>query len=95
MVSREEPRTNISCYSTKTVTVTVDADEPAKFKRNLKPLEERTDDKVVPTYIKNCDSAEDYASACACWGITATTSTAPTPTKTVTETVTEDYCEDL
>jgi hypothetical protein len=79
---------------TTTVTVTVDADEPAKFKRNVQPLEQR-DEKVIPTYIKNCASPEDYAAACSCWGITATTSTAPTPTSTVTSTVTEDYCEDL
>lgn len=82
-------------YSTETVTVTVDVDEPAKFKRNVKaPLEQR-DEPAIPTYVKNCKSPEDYAAACSCWGITATTETAPTPTKTETVTVTEDYCEDL
>ncbi len=82
-------------YSTTTVTVTVDPEEPAKFKRDLKVRAATEMPTAVPAYASGCDKPERYASACSCWGITATTSTAATPTKTVTVTVTSDYCEDL
>lgn len=84
-------------YSTTTVTVTVDPDEPAKFKRDgsLNYRAATVKPTAVPAYASGCDSAARYSSACSCWGITATTSTAPQPTSTVTVTVTADYCEDL
>lgn len=47
----------------------------------------------MPAYATHCSSAAAYASACNCWGITPSVTTAPTPTVTVTTTV--DYCDDL
>ena len=82
---------------TTTVTVTVEADEPAKFKRAA-GLEYRAATSIptdIPAYASSCGEPSEYAEACSCWGITATTSTAPTPTSTVTVTETADYCEDL
>jgi len=48
----------------------------------------------VPTYASACSGAVRYKSACSCWGITATVTTAPTPIVTVvsTVTVTPDEC---
>jgi hypothetical protein len=82
---------------TTTVTVTVEAGEPAKFKRAA-GLEYRAATEVptdIPAYATACPNVGEYAEACSCWGITATTTTAPTPTSTATVTVTADYCEDL
>jgi len=84
--------------TTTTVTVTVDADAPAKFKRANGAVAPRQATEVptaVPAYASSCDTNTKYASACACWGITAGVTTAPQETVTVTSTVTEDYCEDL
>ncbi|OAA78551.1 hypothetical protein LEL_05374 [Akanthomyces lecanii RCEF 1005] len=82
--------------TTTTVTVTVDPDEPAKFKRENHEVRAATEvPTAVPAYASGCDSASRYSSACSCWGITATATTAKQPTKTVTVTVTSDYCEDL
>ena len=36
----------------------------------------------VPSYASACSGTSRYSSACSCWGITATTSTAPAPTVT-------------
>jgi len=47
---------------------------------------------VVPAYASECGGAAGFASACSCWGITATVSTAPRPTVTVTSTL--DYCDE-
>ncbi|EOO01884.1 putative lipase esterase family protein [Phaeoacremonium minimum UCRPA7] len=79
-----------------TVTVTVD-EEPttAVVKRDF-ALEIRQATEVptaIPTYAAVCSSAEKYASACSCFGVTGSVTTAPTPTVTVTTTI--DYCEDL
>ncbi|KAM3432444.1 hypothetical protein MY4824_006521 [Beauveria thailandica] len=82
--------------TTTTVTITVDPDEAPKSKRA--DIEVRAATEVptaVPAYASGCDSASRYSSACACWGITASATTAAQPTKTVTVTVTSDYCEDL
>lgn len=84
--------------STVTVTVTVDADGPAKFRRNAPNVAARQATEVptaIPAYASSCNNVERYASVCSCWGITAAVTTAPQPTSTVTSTVTEDYCEDL
>ena len=40
----------------------------------------------VPRYATACSGAAQYSSACSCWGVTASTVTAPTPTHTVTVT---------
>lgn len=87
----------LDSFSTTTVTVTVDPEEPAKFKR-AEGLEVRAATEsptAVPAYASSCDKDGEYASACSCWGITATTKTGATPTKTTTVTVTTDFCEDL
>ncbi|KAG5980689.1 hypothetical protein E4U55_003771 [Claviceps digitariae] len=83
--------------TTITVTVTVEPDEPvSKTKRGI---ENRAATEVpnatVPDYASSCKKAGKYASACSCWGITPTVSTAPVPTETRTVTVTLDFCEDL
>lgn len=43
---------------------------------------------LVPPYASACSGAVDYSSACSCWGITASITTAPAPITTITETVT-------
>ncbi|KAG9256185.1 uncharacterized protein F5Z01DRAFT_672180 [Emericellopsis atlantica] len=83
---------------TTTVTVTVDADEPAKFKREAAALEYRAETVLptdIPAYASSCDDPPEYSSVCSCWGITSAVTTAPTPTETKTVTTTVDYCEDL
>lgn len=83
-------------YSTVTVTVTVDPDEPATLtKRGVEYRAATEAPTAVPAYASSCQSAGKYSSACSCWGITAVVTTAPVPTKTATVTVTADYCEDL
>ncbi|CAK7230375.1 hypothetical protein SCUCBS95973_007551 [Sporothrix curviconia] len=42
---------------------------------------------ALPSYATACSSAAAYASACSCWGLTGTVSTAPTPTITITSTI--------
>lgn len=48
----------------------------------------------VPTYAGACSGAVRYSSACSCWGIKASTTTAPTPIRTITTyvTVTASVC---
>ncbi len=49
---------------------------------------------VIPDYAANCANAAEYISACSCFGLTGTVTTAPTPTVTITTTVI-DECEDI
>ncbi|OAA69816.1 hypothetical protein ISF_03086 [Cordyceps fumosorosea ARSEF 2679] len=82
--------------TTTTVTVTVDPDAPKLKRENQHEVRAATEiPTAVPAYASGCDSAARYSSACSCWGITASATTAAQPTKTVTVTVTSDYCEDL
>ena len=78
-----------------TVTVTVEAEGTLVAKRDaaLEIRQATVIPSALPTYASACSSPAAYASACSCWGITATVTTAPTPTVTVTSTI--DYCEDL
>lgn len=46
----------------------------------------------VPTYASACSGTVRYSSACSCWGITAMTTTVPTPTVTATVTTTVSGC---
>ncbi|KAK4228311.1 hypothetical protein QBC38DRAFT_158782 [Podospora fimiseda] len=78
-----------------TVTVTVD-----DFGQPIPtPLNKRADSPVtvtasnIPSYADNCANAAEYRVACQCFGLTASVTTAPTPTVTVTTTV--DWCDDL
>lgn len=48
---------------------------------------------AIPDYASPCVDDAEYSSACSCWGITAATTTAATPTKTEIVTVTQAYCE--
>jgi hypothetical protein len=78
-----------------TMTVTVEAsDTPSSAaKRGLEIRQTTVIPQSLPTYATACSSAAEYASACSCWGITPTVSTASTPTVTVTSTV--EVCDDL
>ncbi|KAB5585513.1 hypothetical protein GE09DRAFT_1210122 [Coniochaeta sp. 2T2.1] len=80
---------------TVTVTVTVDGDEaaPTKAKRDLEYRAATASPSVLPTYATAACDAAAYASACSCYGVTGSVTTAPTPTHTVTSTI--DYCDDL
>ncbi|KAH6621434.1 hypothetical protein B0J18DRAFT_491716 [Chaetomium sp. MPI-SDFR-AT-0129] len=80
-------------------TVTVTVENPpatpthAHTKRDL--LENRQVTVVptaIPDYAENCVDAAEYISACSCFGLTGSVTTAPAPTVTVTTTV--DYCEE-
>ena len=85
--------------SSSTITVTIDeeyAPIETGAKRDLGYLEARqvtVTASSIPTYAAVCSSAERYASACSCFGVTGSVTTAPQPTVTVTTTV--DYCDDL
>ncbi|POR32475.1 Uncharacterized protein TPAR_07308 [Tolypocladium paradoxum] len=83
--------------TTTTVTVTVEAGAPSKFRRaaGLEYRAATTAPTAIPAYASSCQEGVKYSSACSCWGITAMTTTAPAPTKTATVTVTSDYCQDL
>jgi hypothetical protein len=48
---------------------------------------------AIPEYADNCVDAEEYSSACSCWGVTGSVTTVPVPTVTVTSTI--ELCEDL
>lgn len=43
---------------------------------------------AIPSYASACSGAERYKSACSCWGITESVTTAPTPVVTIISTVT-------
>ncbi|KAL2024299.1 hypothetical protein VTK56DRAFT_8781 [Thermocarpiscus australiensis] len=47
----------------------------------------------MPDYAAEMCNTSEYASACSCFGLTGSVTTAPTPTVTVTTTL--DYCDDL
>lgn len=79
-----------------TVTVTVD-DTPTAAAVKREELIFGRQVTVVPSALPTyataaCDTTE-YASACGCFGVTGSVTTAPTPTVTVTTTI--DYCDDL
>jgi hypothetical protein len=78
-----------------TITVTVDdstVTTPAK--RALEARATTVIPSAIPTYATTaCINVSEYASACSCYGITGSITTAPTPTVTVTTTI--DFCDDL
>lgn len=77
------------------MTVTVDAEDlPTKTKRGVLDGRQVTvTPTAIPDYAENCANAAEYISACSCFGLTGSVTTAPVPTVTVTTTV--DYCEDI
>ncbi|KAL7943737.1 hypothetical protein V8C42DRAFT_100295 [Trichoderma barbatum] len=80
--------------TTTTLTITVDPEVTPKAKRdagNTAAVTVYPTD--VPAYAEFCDTGAQYSSACSCWGITATTTTAATPTQTEIVTVTQSACE--
>jgi hypothetical protein len=81
-----------------TVTVTVDDEDlptptPAKRGVGLNARQVTVVPTAIPDYAENCVDAAEYISACSCFGLTGSVTTAPAPTVTVTTTV--DYCEDI
>lgn len=82
------------CRSTTTITITVDPEVTPKAKRAVANASAVTVyPTFIPDYADNCPNGAGYSSACSCWGITATTTTAATPTQTEIVTVTQSYCE--
>lgn len=80
-------------YSTVTVTVDDESATPAA-KRDLEYRAATVSPSALPTYATAaCDNGAAYASACSCYGVTGSVTTAPVPTTTVTTTI--DYCDDL
>lgn len=84
---------------TKTTTVLTTTTLTPVKKREAAAIEQRqvtVQPSSVPTYASACSGTVRYSSACSCWGITAKTTTAPTPltttTKTVTATITVTAC---
>ena len=76
------------------MTVTVDdeaATTPAK--RDLEYRAATVSPSALPTYATAACDVKAYASACSCFGVTGSVTTAPVPTTTVTTTI--DYCDDL
>jgi hypothetical protein len=80
----------VSSTSTKTVTQNLTITIPHVRKRNPTqgPGQITVSPTAVPPYAAACSGTVRYRSACSCWGITQSTSTAPTPTKWETKTVT-------
>ncbi|KAL7926366.1 hypothetical protein ACQKWADRAFT_280108 [Trichoderma austrokoningii] len=79
--------------TTTTITITVHPGITSKPKNDVDYPATTVYPTAVPTYASSCVGAQQYSSACSCWGITANTVTAYTPTKTEIVTVTQDYCE--
>ncbi|KAL6693311.1 hypothetical protein J3F84DRAFT_350715 [Trichoderma pleuroticola] len=80
--------------TTTTITITVDPEVTPKAKRAVADASAVTVyPTFIPEYADNCPDTFGYSSACSCWGITATTTTAATPTQTEIVTVTQSYCE--
>jgi hypothetical protein len=76
--------------------VTVDAEDAVSTPAKRDLLDNRAvtaSPSVIPAYATAACSAAAYASACSCFGVTGSVTTAPTPTTTVTSTI--DYCDDL
>ncbi len=89
-------------HSTITVTVTVDAEHAGATyrphrQRGLQNRQVTVTPTFIPSYADNCANAAEYISACSCFGLTGTVTTAPTPKVTVTTTVVkdDDGCEDI
>ncbi|KAK3293511.1 uncharacterized protein B0H64DRAFT_376413 [Chaetomium fimeti] len=81
-----------------TVTVTVDEEDlptptPAKRAAQLNARQETVVPTAIPEFAENCADAAEFVSACSCFGVTGSVTTAPAPTVTVTTTI--DYCEDI
>ncbi|SPQ27243.1 d0e56a9e-8f06-4ed1-80ce-09b9716eff26 [Thermothielavioides terrestris] len=89
-------RTTVTPAAT-TITVTVDGEDlPTPTAHAAAVLAGRQVTVVpssIPEYAANCANAAEYISACSCFGVTGTVTTAPRPTVTVTTTV--DSCEDI
>ncbi|MCJ1389204.1 hypothetical protein MMC18_002059 [Xylographa bjoerkii] len=75
-------------------TVVVAASAPAKlklrdgFEQRIAPRAVTVSPSSVPTYASACSGTARYSSACSCFGVTHSTSTATTPSTTITVTAT-------
>jgi len=70
------PRT-VTAYSTVTDTITL-----PDMKKRLQERQVTVVASSTPGYASACSTPGAYSSACSCWGITATTTFAPTPITT-------------
>lgn len=74
--------------STRTQYTTIYTDRPPPARRDVEQRGAAPGTAVtsvptnVPDYASSCNGPEGYASACSCWGATATVTTLPTPTTT-------------
>ena len=78
------------------MTVTVDGSAPTTLaKRELIQNRQVTvSPSAIPVWASTaCSGSVDFATACSCWSITGSVTTAATPTVTATTTI--DYCDDL
>jgi len=78
------PTTITTTVATETVTVS-DAGVTA---RAILPRQETVSPTAIPAYATYCPNSIQYASACSCVGVTASTTTVSTPTVTISTTVT-------
>jgi len=78
------PTTITTTVATETVTVS-DATVTA---RAILPRQETISPTSIPAYATYCPNSIQYASACSCVGVTASTTTLSTPTVTISTTVT-------
>ncbi|MCJ1291374.1 hypothetical protein MMC34_002917 [Xylographa carneopallida] len=80
--------------TTTVATVVVQQSSPAKlklrdgFEQRVAPRAVTVSPSSVPTYASACSGTARYSSACSCFGITHSTSTASTPSTTITVTAT-------
>ncbi|KAL8388238.1 hypothetical protein RB595_009369 [Gaeumannomyces hyphopodioides] len=82
----EVRKTDCANFMTATVYATPTATQQPNvvYNRKMKRDPVTVKGQTVPSYIKQCDgNTVSYASACSCWGYTATTVTVTTPTTTV------------
>lgn len=92
-VSALHPNHHLSNTYPRTITVTVTTHVINPNQRRTIAKRDTTTTIIptkVPAYASACTSAAAYSSACSCWGIAATVSTASTPLTTTTVTVPGD-----
>ncbi|KAK0639428.1 hypothetical protein B0T16DRAFT_243805 [Cercophora newfieldiana] len=78
--------------TTTTVTMTITPSASTKHNPSLVNRQVTVTAYSIPEYAANCANGEEYKTACSCFGITGSVTTAPTPTVTVTATI--EACEE-
>ncbi|MCJ1387154.1 hypothetical protein MMC17_010287 [Xylographa soralifera] len=80
--------------TTTVATIVVEGASPAKlklrdgFEQRIAPRAVTVSPSSVPTYASACSGTARYSSACSCFGVTHSTTTASTPSTTITVTAT-------